>query len=654
MIVVVHATWSRSESCAPPTRFGRNFLRFTIDATERNGRSANTNDQLSQTPDVYTLTADGSEGSVIHSIRLTEDNRDEMPFLALSHVWKAALGSNSSTSMLFVLPAEDGYIVKNDFIEEMFRNCDISQSVQGFVAPGQRCAVPKPGSSLLALLRASVGVVVAKDGAGLGELEDEVENRLSWPWVVDEPVKPSRIAIFKEKRSPGRLPEFHQIAKACGVSLVVFDSPGHWMEDDDGPGGSLREHFVPFTDYTYENLPQRVVEEIQALPYRIDGIMTTVDALFPPIARAAELLGLKTLPSSAYRRAGDKYETRLLSPAPTSIKITDLTQFESDLRSRTQPLSYPLIVKPTNSHGSEGASRVDNDAELMEALEFAFGSLDKQQKALKLEYEEAPVIVETYCEGPEVDVNFVFWEGELLFSEVTDNFPCSGDGPPAGRVKAEHFGATGSVFPSGLPQTEIEMVKRDVLAIVRKLGVDSGVVHAEAKVHKSAVEWHTDANGVQDLQPRRRAADDQEDASTFLLEVNVRFPGTPDMTGSYYVNGILYSPLFILHAIGDEARFRSLAHGFLKKPLYHYAYTPLVLTTPTRGIMPDSLSLEKAGLEDFYAMHWQYWKGGDLVPPAKERPYPGLGYIVWRSRRSRQELMEKVSDARHKLDIQLV
>lgn len=261
-----------------------------------------------------------------------------------------------------------------------------------------------------------------------------------------------------------------------------------------------------------------------------------------------------------------------------------------------------------------------------------------QQKGLDVAYDEAPVIVETYIEGPEVDVNFMFW-----------------DGPPGGRVEKEHFGLQGLVFPSGLPPDEVEMLKKDVLAIVRQLGVCSGVVHAEAKVHNS-VEWHTGDDGVQDLRPRVGAggAGPGEEARTFLLEVNVRFPGTMDLTGSYLVNGVDFYSLSIAHAVGDEARFRSLAVGYRNRPLYQFGYTLLRLSTPSGGRMPGHLGLDKVGLDDHYMLHWQYWSAGEVVPEPGERPWPGLGFIYWRSTKSRRDLMEKVAIARRDLDVQLI
>jgi hypothetical protein len=560
--------------------------------------------------------------------------------------------------MRFILPAENGHIVRGDFIEEMFRSCPFAFRAEGFVTAGQHCTVARQGdsskgnaSAFLNLLESSVGVVVARSGTAEEALDDAFENRLSWPWTVPTPFKQSRIVIVGEARREMMAQIFYTTAKGCGVSVVVMDRPGHWLEDPAGTGAKLREHFVPFSGFTLDDLPQRIAEVIRSLPYRVDGLMSTIEALLPGVACAAEILGLPTIPSEVYRRATNKYETRRLSPVPTAMKVQNLETFRLQLRDMPEPLQYPLVVKPTHGHGSLGASKVRNEDELLDALRFAFASLKKKEDMLNFKIDEALVIIETYCEGPEVDVNLVLWEDELLFSEVSDNFPCRADTSEVPTV--DQLEQMGSAYPSGLPQTEIDMLKKDMLAIIQKLGIRSGVVHAEARVHNSAVEWHTDQDGVQQLRPRATPSP-PGGPRTFLLEVNPRPPGNPELAASSYVNGMSFYALQLMQITGDEARFRSLAHGFRNKPLYHYSWTPLLLFGPaTGGRMPTDLGLEKFGLDAYHAHEWLLWPGGATVPPAELIPHPGLGFMLFRSRESHQDVLEKVAIARHKMFIQL-
>ena len=645
----MQATWELFKDSTSATKFGRNFLNFVIQSTS-----------LARPTDI-------EHGDIATSSVITvPDTTCQTPELAkagasdkaLSLIWQTVTRSSEVGSMRFILPSENGYIVRGDFVEEMFRSCPFAFRAEGFVTAGQHCTVARHGdaskgnaSAFLNLLQSSVGVVIARNGTAEEALDDAFENRLSWPWTVPTPFKQSRIVIVGEARREMMAQIFYATAKGCGVSVVVMDRPGHWLEDPAGTGAHLREHFIPFSGFTLDDLPQRIAEVIRSLPYQVDGLMSTIEALLPGVACAAEILGLPTIPSEVYRRATNKYETRRLSPVPTAMKVQNLENFKLQLRDMPEPLQYPLVVKPTHGHGSLGASKVRNEDELLDALRFAFASLKKKEDMLKFKIDEALVIIETYCEGPEVDVNLVLWENELLFSEVSDNFPCRADMSEVSTV--DQLEQMGSAYPSGLPQTEIDMLKKDMLAIIQKLGIRSGVVHAEARVHNSAVEWHTDRDGVQQLRPRATPSPPGE-PRTFLLEVNPRPPGNPELAASSYVNGMSFYALQLMQITGDGARFRSLAHGFRNKPLYHYSWTPLLLFGPaTGGRMPTDLGLEKFGLDAYHAHQWLLWPSGATVPPAELIPHPGLGFMLFRSRESRQDVLEKVAIARHKMFIQL-
>ncbi|KAI0391241.1 hypothetical protein F5Y17DRAFT_441462, partial [Xylariaceae sp. FL0594] len=654
--VTIQATWSQNEDRESINRYSRNTLDLTIQSIARSPDS--TNGALTVTGS--TIASNGGEPV-----------RVDAPCKGLSLVWDMVSASQTTKfgPMRFLLPAENGYIVRGDFIEFVFSNSPSVVRTQGFVTPGQQCAVARHPEDVpegdarvfLDLLQHAVGVVVARDGVDAIEMDDAFDNYLGWPWTLPTPIEPRRIVMVGEARRETMAPIFYATAKACGVSVVVLDRPGHWMEDPTGTGAPLREHFVQFADFTLDGLPERICAAIRGLPYHIDGVMSTVEAYLPSVARAAELLGLPTTPSHIYSRTTNKYETRQLCPVPTSIKVESLETFLPQLKAMSPPLQYPLAVKPTHGHGSLGASKVRNEAELIEALHFAFSALEKQKDKVG----EARVIVETYCEGPEVDVNLVMWDGEMLFAEVCDTFPCPADLSSDVKMQQGEMGWMGTIYPSALPAEEIEMLKREVLALVKKLGIRNGVVHTEARVHNSSVDWHIDDQGVCELVPRAIAdrpintSSSSSDAppQMFLLEVNLRPPGNPDLLAISYLYGISYYALQLMQITGDEARFLSLAQGFRDKPLYHYGWTPLLRFEPaaTGGRMPRDLGFgnDRLGLGEYYVHEWQLWSPGAVVPPADQVPHPGLGFVLLRSRKSRRECAEKVAIARDKMCIQL-
>ncbi|KAL3456065.1 hypothetical protein BJX64DRAFT_271300 [Aspergillus heterothallicus] len=100
-----------------------------------------------------------------------------------------------------------------------------------------------------------------------------------------------------------------------------------------------------------------------------------------------------------------------------------------------------------------------------------------------------------------MDINFVLSEGELLFCEVSDDFPKTadleqGDGESKNKEASEgkvhqqqpSFVELGNVLPWGLPPTEIQILRESLHQSLVKLGLTMGIFHLEARVQNSSVE----------------------------------------------------------------------------------------------------------------------------------------------------------------------
>lgn len=129
------------------------------------------------------------------------------------------------------------------------------------------------------------------------------------------------------------------------------------------------------------------------------------------VARAAEQLGLATAGAKPYQIATDKHQTSVFEsreayrfPSPG-----EALQIAADHGS-----IYPAIIKPCNGWSSEGVLRADNRWDFVKALQTL-------QSFTTIRHGN-DFVVERYCSGPEVDINFVLLDGEILFCEVADDF----------------------------------------------------------------------------------------------------------------------------------------------------------------------------------------------------------------------------------------
>lgn len=205
-------------------------------------------------------------------------------------------------------------------------------------------------------------------------------------------------------------------AHALGISLLVI-SAGDWFPDDHEQA-HLREHFLAIDITPDAGLAQRLVDAVRAassssLP--LDGIYTTRHHWLVSAAEAAKALGLPTSPTVAYRIACDKYLTRSLESQHGGgfVLVTGVEDLATQ-RQALASLAYPLVVKPVSGVGSGCVFKVhDHDPG---ALVLAVA------KAAALRG-SSNVLIEPYVDGPKFDANFVLCDGQVLFSEVSDDFP---------------------------------------------------------------------------------------------------------------------------------------------------------------------------------------------------------------------------------------
>jgi hypothetical protein len=246
-------------------------------------------------------------------------------------------------------------------------------------------------------------------------------------------------------------------------------------------------------------------------------------------------------------------------------------------------------------------------------------------------------VIEEYCDGPEVDVNLVLSNGELLFAEVCEDAPKRADGVLAGTVLG--FIELGMIFPSKLPSSELNMRVRDLHQILLRLGLHSGVFHLEARVKDSEMAYVVQ-DGILDLD-YRRGPSIAATPSTWLIEINARPPGVIGSEPAEGTYGVDYVGLGFLFGLNDRERIKALSHPFIQGPQY---WSQTVLIPVDRGGVFDSdnvcdeLLQRKPDLAQYIAHSMCYWKRGDIVPSITFSAW--VAHFVVFSRVGRRHLLE--------------
>lgn len=126
---------------------------------------------------------------------------------------------------------------------------------------------------------------------------------------------------------------------------------------------------------------------------------------------------------------------------------------------------YPLIVKPTDSAGSKGCTRVDDESHLMSAIEYAF----------KYTF-GGHIIIEEFIEkkGCSSDTDSYAFEGKLQFvSFCAQRFDAKATNP---------YTPAAYSWPSTFTEAEEEYLKNEIQRLVTLLNMQTSVFNIETRI----------------------------------------------------------------------------------------------------------------------------------------------------------------------------
>ena len=524
----------------------------------------------------------GEKGSLVR-MTSTAFGGGSAAFKFLLESLRAAISPSNACCCLskFIVPLAKGQIIRSDIVPLRFVDCEVVVLASSFAEPLQVYSGEPVSRDQLhrldEILKSSTAGLLLKDRYFTGDIrtglsalssraDAELENRLSFSWIADEPLRRLRLAIVEGSRfhpdHGGNGPNIYLTANALGIDIVVLDNHGHWLES--GSYEHWREAFIPtkLDGAADPELAGRIVASVRSYDKPIDGVITFWEQYQADVARAAKRLGLPTLASpESYRIATNKYETSIFaghdafraSSAEEAVRLAQETKVE-----------FPLIVKPCRGYSSDGVTRVSNLSELSAAA----SSINPERHGNEF-------VVERYCPGPEVDANFVLMDGEIIFFESCDDFPKTAEDPNArngSSPAASTFHEVNSVFPSALPQKEQDLIRDNFHEILSRLGFKSGIMHLEGRVDHSSVEYRQE-NGVLDLAPLpvfngNGTSTKSKELSPWLIDINPRPPG---MMGTQIIEstwGVDYWGLGMLLSLRDKPRVRALSQPYELGPQY--------------------------------------------------------------------------------------
>lgn len=256
-----------------------------------------------------------------------------------------------------------------------------------------------------------------------------------------------------------RATDFLAAGAATGVDLVVVSDRRQLLADQMGDGFVLADLDDPSA---------AAATIVGAGPF--DAIVSPDDTGLLAGALAAEELGLAHNPAASVAATRNKVALRRALRDHVAQPAYQVLERGAPVGEIAGELGFPVVLKPLSRSGSQGVIRAD-DAPSAERAERRIRMILAKCGVNPNE----PLLVERFVSGPEVAVEGVLADGELAVLAVFDK-PDPLDGP--------HFEETIYVSPSRLHPEVVSAVTGLVADAAAGLGLVTGPVHAEVRVHR--------------------------------------------------------------------------------------------------------------------------------------------------------------------------
>jgi hypothetical protein len=294
--------------------------------------------------------------------------------------------------------------------------------------------------------------------------------------------------------------------------LVITSAEGHRYaevhgHDPDHPASGIDEiAFVAGSVESEGSFLPGVIEHAGRWreQYDVKGIYAVGETLVEPTGLVADYFDLPFPGLRASRACRSKYLQRWYLPdlSPSSVMVPPGARGSVDDGS----IQFPAVVKPATRHSSLGVKTVHDRTELAAQL----NDYPAQET----------ILVEQKVTGQEFSVESLIQDGKSIFASVTRKETTD--------VDSQYFVEMAHTVPAARDEAW-DAVQRANDSMLRRLGVENGITHAE---------WRIDKQG-----------------EARLIEVAARTPGDGIMTLYLLATGRRMEPEILRIALGETADY---------------------------------------------------------------------------------------------------
>eukprot|EP01135_Chromosphaera_perkinsii_P009972 Nk52_evm7s1992 gene=Nk52_evmTU7s1992 len=333
----------------------------------------------------------------------------------------------------------------------------------------------------------------------------------------------------------------YETAHKMGCEIYLLGTEGHAFCDKIVDLGITAGRLM--ADITDEkNCFENSLKAIKDCGIEFDGVFTFYEATIPLVCELSDALELPGNTAAAANNCRDKNVAREICEkaginGPKHFHVAT----EADIEEAAAYVGFPAVLKPSSGAGSVGVVRVNNMEEMVKGFNEIVEDLKENIFLTWNPGCDVKIMVESYLDGDEFDVDILMWDSEAVFSSCSDNW----------ATHEPYFLETGSSCPSFYSAEKQKEIIDYSIACCKALGFTQGCFHVELK--------YTTTQGP------------------MLIEVNPRMGGGVVREFNQWVFGVDLFENFLLSAAGIP-----INPPQADKPLTyvsHYALNPPVSGT---------------------------------------------------------------------------
>lgn len=249
-------------------------------------------------------------------------------------------------------------------------------------------------------------------------------------------------------------------AKKLGYYTVLCD----YLSDNPGQFVADKFYLVSTTD---KDAVLKVAQE-----EKVDGVLAYAsDPAAPTAAYVAEKMGLPTNPYDSVRILSEKHlfrkylkEHNFETPKSIAFEYKD---FSLKQKESISEMSFPLLVKPVDSSGSKGITKIENVQELNKAIKYA----ESFSRNKIIEVEEYVTKDHEYLVGGDV---FVL-DGKIVFWGLLN---CHRD------FNVNPLVPVGKSYPLKLSEKRVQWIRNELQRLISSLQIRFGAFNIELIITK--------------------------------------------------------------------------------------------------------------------------------------------------------------------------